>query len=321
VPLPLLAVLTGCSGPQSTLDAAGREAADIAALFAWMTTAAAVIWLAVVGLMWYCARAPRDPHAARHSQWLIVGGGVALPTVLLLVVLGFSLPPILELVDARAPGAAQIEVAGERWWWRVRYLSPDGTAIDLANELRLPVGEATTVKLASDNVIHSFWIPALAGKIDMIPGRTTYLRLEPLRAGTFRGACAEFCGAAHAMMAFPVSVLARADFDRWLAEQAQPAKVPATDVERRGRDAFVRVGCGACHTIRGVVARSHIGPDLTHVASRRALAADTLPNGEVALERWIAHPGRIKPDAQMPSFEMLGAADIGAISTYLAGLR
>ena len=276
--------------------------------------------VAVVGLTMYCARGPRVPHARRFASLLIVGGGVFLPAVLLTALLAFGLPSLPRLVDAPRPGNLTIAVSGEQWWWRVRYLTP-GSYVDLANEIRLPVGERVEVWLTSDNVIHSFWIPAISGKIDMIPGRTTHLSLEPTRTGTFRGTCAEYCGTSHALMAFPVAVLEKNAFDAWLSAEARPAQEPATPLTRRGRELFLENGCSACHTIRGTPAAGVIGPDLTHVGGRMSLAAATLPNEMAQMTAWISDPERVKPDVHMPAFGVLGPAQLQAIAAYLIELR
>ncbi|MQA29816.1 MAG: cytochrome c oxidase subunit II [Luteitalea sp.] len=318
----LVSTLTGCHArPLSALDAAGRDAEEIARLFWWMTGAAAIIWVAVISLTMYCARGPRVQNAQRFTPLLIVGGGVALPAVVLTALLALGLPSLPRLVDAPWTGHLSIAVSGEQWWWRVRYLTPAGGDIDLANEIRLPIGERVDVSLTSDNVIHSFWIPAISGKVDMIPGRTTHLSLEPTRTGTFRGTCAEYCGTSHALMAFPVVVLEHDAFDRWLAEQSQPAQAPATSQAARGGELFLENGCGACHTIRGTPAAGVIGPDLTHVGSRMSLAAATLPNEMAHMVNWIAEPERAKPAAHMPAFGMLGAEQLHALAAYLIGLR
>jgi cytochrome c oxidase subunit 2 len=212
-------------------------------------------------------------------------------------------------------------VDGEQWWWRVRYPTPDGGHVELANEIRLPVGERVTVQLASDNVIHSFWIPSLAGKIDMIPGRRTHVSLEPTRTGVFRGVCAEYCGTAHALMAFPVVVMERAAFDAWLAAEARPAQPPAGVDAQRGLDAFAESGCGACHTVRGTPAAGVVGPDLTHVGSRSTLGAATLPNDPRHLAAWLTDPSRHKPGVQMPAFGMLGGGRLEALAAYLRELK
>ena len=311
----------GCGGVQSTLAPAGREAAWIADLFWVMTAGAFVVWAAVLALTVYCVRTSPEAGGVRRNRMLIIGGGVVVPTVVLAVLLAYGLamlPPLL----ARAPvGSLRIDVQGEMWWWRVHYVGPDGGTIALANEVRLPVGEPVQFALESDNVIHSFWIPSLGGKMDMIPGRRTYLTLHPTEIGVFRGACAEYCGASHALMNFSVEVMEKAAFVEWLAHQARPALPPDGPQAQRGQEVFLATGCGACHRIAGTPAAGVIGPDLTHVGSRMSLAAGVLPNDVEAFARWTAHTVQIKPDAHMPPFDMLPDEELRALAVYLEGLK
>jgi cytochrome c oxidase subunit 2 len=199
-------------------------------------------------------------------------------------------------------------------------MTPGGT-VETANELRLPVGARVELQLSSPDVIHSFWVPSIAGKMDMIPGRLTRLALEPTQTGVFRGACAEYCGASHALMAFVVVVVEPGEFEAWLAAQALAAASPADPLAARGQQAFVAHGCTACHTIRGTEAAGAIGPDLTHVGSRLQIGAATLPNVPEALMRWIAQTDRIKPGVHMPAFRTLGPDDLSALAAYLLSLR
>jgi cytochrome c oxidase subunit 2 len=318
----LLSLLTGalpaCSGPQSALMPAGRDAEDIAELFAVMTIGASIVWAAVVAIAIYTIRV-RGSHSPRTARLLIIGGGVAAPTVVLgaLIAYGMPLVPTLLSVEADRVG---IHITAKQWWWRVQYSTPDGL-VETANEIRLPVGERVGLQLASPDVIHSFWVPSLAGKMDMIPGRVTRLALEPTRTGVFRGICAEYCGASHALMAFSVVVMEPEAFRAWLEAERRPATSPADALARRGEAAFIANGCTACHTIRGTSAAGVIGPDLTHVGSRSRIAADTLPNDRASLVRWMSETDRVKPGVHMPPFRTLGADDLSALAAYLGGLR
>ena len=185
----------------------------------------------------------------------------------------------------------------------------------------MPVGERTTFLLDSPDVIHSFWIPELGGKVDMIPGRTNTLVLEPTRVGVFQGVCAEYCGTSHAYMQFAAVAMEREAFEAWLRHQATPARSPWSRDARRGLDAFLRNGCGACHAIRGTSARGSVGPDLTHVGSRRMLGAGAASNGPDGFRRWIEQTHRLKPEVLMPSFGMLPDTDLEAMALYLDGLQ
>jgi cytochrome c oxidase subunit 2 len=312
--------LVGCSGPQSTLDPAGRGAARIAELFWGMTAGAVVIWAAMMGLALYTVARRRTEPSPRAPGLLIVGGGVVLPIVVLTGLLAWglaALPPLLAASDSDRT----IAVTGEQFWWRVRYLVPGGEAVELANELRLPVGEAVELQLESRDVIHSFWVPALGGKVDMIPGRRTRLTLEPTRTGVFRGVCAEYCGTSHARMAFAVVVSDEQEFARWLAQQAEPARPATEPLAVRGQELFVRSGCGACHTVRGTVADGVIAPDLTHVGGRLSVGAGLLASEPDGFQHWIAAPDRLKPGSAMPSFAMLPTEDLQALAAYLEGLE
>jgi cytochrome c oxidase subunit 2 len=173
----------------------------------------------------------------------------------------------------------------------------------------------------SPDVIHSFWVPSLAGKMDIIPGRLTRLALEPTQVGTFRGTCAEYCGASHALMAFSVVVMDTDEFRAWLEAQDRQAQSPTDAVAQRGETAFIANGCTACHTIRGTSAAGRIGPDLTHVGSRGRIAADALPNNRESLIRWIGQSDRVKPAVHMPAFRTLSPGELSALAAYLSRLQ
>jgi cytochrome c oxidase subunit 2 len=316
-------LLAGCGGPQSALDPAGRGAESIADLFWWMTAGAILIWLAVIGLAFYAMRVRPEAHSRRQTNLLIIGGGAIIPTVVLSGLLAYGLALMPPLLAPAPEGSLKIAVTGEQWWWRVRYLTPggNGAAVELANEIRLPIGERVEFHLESPDVIHSFWIPALGGKIDMIPGRSNRLALEPTRTGVFRGACAEYCGTSHALMSFYAVVLEKADFVAWLEHQQKPAQSPAQPLADRGQELFLANGCGACHTVRGTPADGVVGPDLTHVGGRLSLGAGILPNEPDAFLRWIARTEHLKPGVHMPAFGMLPPEDLRALAVYLEGLQ
>jgi cytochrome c oxidase subunit 2 len=316
-------LLAGCDGPQSALDPAGRGAERIADLFWWMTGGAIIIWLAVVSLAIYAIHVRREAHSQRAAGLLIIGGGAILPTMVLASLLIYGLALLPELVGPVPAGTLHIAVSGEQWWWRVRYRTAGGSGVlvELANEVRLPVGEPVEFLLESPDVIHSFWVPALGGKLDMIPGRQNRLVLEPSRTGVFRGTCAEYCGTSHALMSLYVVVLEPADFAAWLAHQQAPAQLPALPLAERGQELFLANGCGACHTVRGTLADGVVGPDLTHVGSRLSLGAGMLPNDPAAFQRWLAHTDNVKPEVLMPAFGMLPLEDLQALAAYLDGLQ
>jgi cytochrome c oxidase subunit II len=310
--------LAACDGPQSALAPAGRGADRIADLFWGMTIGFAIVWLLVVALALYAYGSGRE-HGARTGRLVIVIGGVVVPVVVLtgLLSYGLSMMPSL-LPDGRA--AHTIQVIAHQYWWRVRYVH-DGRVVELANELHLPAGKRVELQLESRDVIHSLWIPSLGGKVDMIPGRTTRLVLEPVTPGVYRGTCAEYCGTSHAWMSLFAIVEAPDRFERWLAEQAAPAAVPAQPLAARGAERFLANGCGACHAIRGTAADGVIGPDLTHVGSRHSLAAGALANDVRALRRWISRTTDVKPSVHMPAFGMLPVDTVDALAAYLDGLQ
>jgi cytochrome c oxidase subunit 2 len=313
--------LSACSGQQSALDPAGEGAERIAGLFWIMAGGAGLIWILVIGTVVYATRIAPGPHSARTGNVVLLWGGVVVPTLVLAGLLTWGLALMADLRFAPGDGL-KIAVSGEQWWWRVAYHVPGRDApVSSANEVRLPRGERVEFELTSPDVIHSFWIPSIAGKVDMIPGRTNRLVVLPTRAGTFRGVCAEYCGTSHALMAFSVEVMEPAAFEQWLAQEAQGAAPPATPEARLGQELFEQVGCGACHAVRGTAAEGTIGPDLTHLAGRATLAAGILPNDRDALFRWITQAESIKPDSRMPSFGALPAEHVGAIAAYLEGLE
>lgn len=307
-----------CGGPQSALITAGRDAEQIDGLFRVMSGGALLIWLAVVAIAVYTLRVG-ESHSQRAANLLILGGGVAAPTVALGALIVYGMP-LVPTVLAIPESGLSIRVTAKQWWWRFEYITPEG-AVETANELRLPLGERVALELSSPDVIHSFWVPSLAGKMDMIPGRVTRLALEPTRTGTFRGACAEYCGASHALMAFSVVVMEPERFRPWIEGQARPAASPGDPLGARGQTAFMAHGCTACHTIRGTAAAARIGPDLTHVGSRRQIAAETLPNDRPSLTRWIAESESIKPGVHMPAFRALDRDELSALAAYLSDLK
>jgi cytochrome c oxidase subunit II len=314
-----LLLLGACSGPQSALDTASAEAARIAGLFSGMVIGGSIIWLAVVGFALYAAHTLPQPDSG-SARWLI-GAGLVAPTVVLAGLLGYGLWMLPDYLAPAPSGSLRIAISGEQWWWRVRYFPAQGKPVDLANEIRLPLGEPVELELESPDVIHSLWIPALGGKMDMIPGRKTRLRLLPTRAGTFRGVCAEYCGTSHALMALPVVVEERRQFDSWLSAQSEDARPADGSRAQHGQRVFVSSGCGACHTIRGTAADGVIGPDLTHVGGRLSLGAGTLSSGVEQFYEFIARTDAIKPAVHMPAFGMLPRGDLQALSLYLKGLE
>jgi cytochrome c oxidase subunit 2 len=306
--------------PQSALATAGRDAERIADLFIVMTSGALLVWVAIAAIAVYAIRHRDKPYSQRTASLFIIGGGVALPTLVLAALLTYGLPVLPALLAPGTAGHPGIEVSAKQWWWRMRYLTDRGV-IETANELRLPVGQRAEIRLASSDVIHSFWVPPIAGKVDMIPGRTTRIALEPTRTGTFRGVCAEYCGASHALMAFAVVVVEPGDFESWLAHQMRPAETPSGALASQGQSQFIANGCGACHTVRGTAADGRVGPDLTHVGSRPRIGAGALDNEPDTVLRWIADTDVVKPGVHMPAFRALPPQTLSALAAYLDSLK
>jgi cytochrome c oxidase subunit 2 len=252
----------------------------------------------------------------RLVLWL---GGVV-PTVVLLSLLVWSLP----YMKPRPVGPADLVIAveGEQFWWRIVYRPSGAAAVESANEVRIPVGRTVAFRLTAADVVHSFWIPGLAGKMDMIPGRTNTLVVRADRAGRYRGQCAEFCGLSHALMAMDVVAMEPGAFDAWLARQRRPAAAPGSDGDA-GAALFAANGCNGCHAIRGTAAATAgaIGPDLTHFGARTTLAAGILPMTTANVAAFVKRPQATKPGVRMPAFPQLSDDEAIAIARYLRGLR
>ncbi|HSR65498.1 MAG TPA: c-type cytochrome [Xanthomonadaceae bacterium] len=222
---------------------------------------------------------------------------------------------------AHAPGALRVRITSKQWWWSVEYLDPDPSRqVATANELHLPLGRMTRIELLSGDVIHSLWIPALNGKQDLIPGRTTELALTPRAVGRYLGQCAEFCGLQHAHMVLPVTVESPTAFATWLDAQRAPGAAPASPSAERGKQLFESGPCAMCHAIAGTSADSHAGPDLTHIASRPLLAAGALPNDRAHMAAWLSDPQAHKPGTNMPD-PRLQPQEVSDLTDYLEGLR
>jgi cytochrome c oxidase subunit 2 len=292
-----------------------------------------------MALLLYAVFARARPIRAR--RWLI-GGGLVFPGTVLSGLLLYSLAvgnalnsfqgegalrflldcvsSVSRALGATNGGAIRIEVNARQWWWEVKY-SGSGREFELANELHLPAGRPVELVLLTEDVIHSFWVPSLAGKVDMIPGHRNRLVLRADEPGVHRGQCAEYCGGQHALMALFVVVQPEPDFERWLERQSGDAVAPADDFLARGRAAFMRGGCADCHTVRGTEARGDAGPDLTHVGSRRSLAAGVLENHVGTMAGWIAGTQALKPGSLMPDSRAYDGAELRALAAWLTSLE
>ena len=318
---------------QSALHPAGVQAQTIFQLWngtLWLCTLvfaavlAALVWGLLRGSRAARRSATEAPVAAtgpepRPRRWVF--GSTVLCGVLLAGLVATDVLTDHALSRLPASHALQIEMIGHQWWWEARYRATDGKpAFGVSSDLHVPVGRPVVVTLQSADVIHTFWVPNLHGKKDMLPGRTTTIAFQADRPGDFRGQCAEFCGAEHALMAFGVRAESPEDFAAWQAAQQGTAAAPATPEAERGRQLFMQANCAQCHTVRGTPAVGTLGPDLTHLASRPMIAAGTAPNDRTNLLRWVRNPQVLKPSATMPPAPF-GDEDVGAVVSYLEGLK
>lgn len=306
-------VLLGCNRHQSTLRTFGEEADGIRTITLVLVAGAAVIAAGVALLARHAMRAPEGELTTEGGMRLILWLGGIVPTAVLGTLLIFSLPAMRP--RPVGPADLRIRAVGEQFWWRVRYQPAGGAPVDTANEVRVPVGRTVLFELEGGDVIHSFWIPGLAGKMDMIPGRVNRLPARATKPGRYRGQCTEFCGLSHALMAFDVVAMEPAAFDRWLDRQRRPAP-PA-----RGEALFASYGCGGCHAIRGTGQAGRIGPDLSHFGGRLSLGAGILPMTEERIAAFIRHPERAKPGVRMPAFPQMPERDARLLARYLKGLE
>ena len=300
------------------MQAAGEAARAIETVSWVLIVGAFAIFVAVMLLLAVSLR--RRAGSVRTRLW-IVGGGLLFPGAVLAALYAWTMGMTPHWKPVPPPGALVVAVTGTMWWWDVRYRDAGGAEIRTANEIRIPVGRPVYLAVDSNDVIHSFWVPQLAGKLDMIPGRMQHLLLSADRPGVYRGQCAEFCGEQHARMVLHVVALPPAEFEAWLAAQARPAAAATTARQQAGQQAFMAHRCNACHAVRGVSEESRLGPDLTHVASRLRLAAGTVANSPEGRHAWIAHVQRMKSGARMPSYEKLGEETLGLIGEWLGGLQ
>jgi cytochrome c oxidase subunit 2 len=323
------AVLAGCGNSRSPnmLDPKGTEAHDIAGVWWLMFGLAAGVYLVVGGLIIHSVRTGRrraraeggdgadGPDSPRFDDHMVLWGGVVVPLVILFV-LAVVTVRTTNALRRPAANALSIDVVGKRWWWAVSYPS---THFTTANEIHLPAGRPIEIHLSSDNVIHSFWVPQLAGKVDTIPGQDNVLRFVATKPGTYEGECAEFCGIQHAHMDFYVVVQPEGDFDRWLTEHERPPLEPASELADEGQVAFDSESCAGCHTIDGTPALGTVGPNLTDIGERPTLGAGALTNTPKNMQRWITDAPRQKPGVLMPRID-LSSAKAKAIVAYLESL-
>jgi len=316
--------------PMTTLGAGSREAARVTHLTWFLIIVAAVVYVIVIGAMIAAIRRRRgvgpnedlEVDLTPVSLRPVIVGGAVLPSAILIVLFVVGLGAMRAYPTPLGERPVTFMVTGHQWWWEVTHRDPATNAsFTTANEIHVPVGRQVEILLTSADVIHSFWVPRLHGKIDVIPGDTTAIRFTATKAGSYRGQCAEYCGTQHANMAFAVVAEDPAIFQRWLATQRTPAAAPADSETRLGEALVVRGPCASCHTISGTAASGRVGPDLTHVASRATIAAGTLANNPATLEGWISDAQSLKPGAKMPSLPQFTGRELLAMTSYLESLR
>jgi cytochrome c oxidase subunit 2 len=321
-------ILTGCTGWQSAMDAHGTSAISLKQLIILIVAACSLVWMlvmiALIGALWRGRRerarpTDLDPRVEHRMSRAVLSATI----VTAIVIAGFTLASFFA---TRALGVAgrddlTIKVGGSQWWWNVEYLDPQPERrFQTANEIHIPVGRNVRFQLEGDDVIHSFWVPSLAGKLDLIPGRPNELSVRAEHAGIYRGQCAEFCGLQHAHMAFLVIADTKEEFDTWADAQRQPAAATSDEEAAAGRDVFLAKACASCHTVRGTRAAGTTGPDLTHVGSRKMIAAGLFETTRGSLAAWIADPQTLKPGNNMPMVP-LTADELRSVSAYMASLK
>jgi cytochrome c oxidase subunit II len=311
----------------SVLDQAGPQAAHIARLWWVMLAVCTVVFTVVMAALAAAVVRGRRSHAPAIETpvdsrlHVVIGAAVTATIVVLFGLLIASFITQRAVESLHASSAVTIDVTGHQWWWEAQYEDAlPSRRVTTANEIHIPVGRPIVLKLTSRDVIHSFWVPSLDGKRDLIPGYTTAIWMQADRPGVYRGQCAEFCGRQHAKMAIFVTAESEDLFERWLASQRGAAREPDTALERRGQQVFLASSCALCHTVRGTSAAATVGPDLTHIASRGSLAAGTLANTRLHLASWIEDPHVSKPLNQMPPNSLAGD-DLQALVAYLESLR
>jgi cytochrome c oxidase subunit 2 len=315
---------------QSALAPAGPQAAHIADLSWFLIIITTAVSVLVLGMLAWSLRRGRRRHreggATNHpgterALTRAVSAAIGVTVVLLFAILLSSIWTGRLIASLGSAEAVTVSIDGHQFWWEVHYEDVlPSRRVSTANELHIPVGRPVVLKLTSRDVIHSFWVPMLHGKRDLVPGYSTALWIQADRAGTFQGQCAEFCGRQHAHMAFTVVAQRPDEFNRWLDSRRAAAVDPIDERARRGRDLFLTGRCSACHTVAGTGANGLVGPDLTHIASRPTIGAGTLPNTRESLARWIANPQLHKPGNQMPATP-LSPEDLDALVAYLEGLK
>ena len=312
------------SALQSALNAAGPQAGRIAGLLWGFVILLGAIFIAVMAVtLWALLRRRDTEREAGHDTRVTrtVTGATIATVVILFGLLIASVSTGKAISGMGGQNALVVELTGNQWWWSVRYPNSDPSMIVVtANEIHIPVGRPVMIKGTSHDVIHSFWVPNLHGKRDLIPSRTTIEWIQASRQGRYRGQCAEFCGLQHAHMALWVIAEPQDQFDAWVRHQLQPGASPSDPDKQRGQQVFLNNACVFCHAITGTPAAGQVGPDLTHLASRMTIAAGTLPNNKGNLGSWILDPQNIKPGNHMATIN-IKPEDLQPLLDYLESLQ
>ncbi|MGB3410450.1 MAG: cytochrome c oxidase subunit II [Microthrixaceae bacterium] len=327
----LLGLASGCSkSSPSIIDDHGVESQRIAGVWWFMFIVAIVVYVVVASLIVTgVLRRPRhtdelvesDPMTPvtkrdpADARWIWIGG-IIVPVIILTTL---AVLTIRVVQTTRQPSADEVTIVvhGQRWWWDVRY--PDGD-VRTANEIHIPVDRTVNIELHSDNVVHSFWVPQIAGKLDVMPGQTNRLRIKATATGRYRGQCAEFCGIGHARMAFMIVAESETDFERWLVRRERDASGPTSEDTAEGQRVFMSETCSGCHTVRGTTATAEIGPDLSDFGSRDWIGSVTVRNTPENLKKWIRDSHLIKPGSLMPPIT-ISDDELAALVAYLEALK
>jgi cytochrome c oxidase subunit II len=333
--LPPLAALylVGCGGVQTSIDPAGPQSHRLSQLWWLMFYVCALVFVLVISSTALAIRqrensletGPSDLNPSKQEEnhrrnAVITATAITIAIMFGLLIFSFSVGRSMT-ADLANKNALTIEITGHQWWWEVRYLDASASNIfTTANEIHIPIGVPVTFNLHASDVIHSFWVPNLSGKKDLIPGKDASIWLQADRPGSFRGQCAEYCGLQHAHMALWVIAEPQDQFNAWRQNQTQTAVQAATESQRRGQQVFLSSSCVMCHAVNGTSAGSNIGPNLTHLASRNSIAAATLQNTRDHLQQWVTNSQAIKPGNKMPQ-NNLSPEDLNALLDYLGILR
>jgi cytochrome c oxidase subunit 2 len=326
----LLLPLAACSDPQSILRPRG-PAAGILSQMGWVVfiTFLVVTFIVLALLIWGALRRrgsleQHEPWNAGGGQGWVLVGGFIVPMVILCGMFIFTLQRMTDfpIRQGHRPDPPNIEIIGHQWWWEVHYLTGGVSRhFVTANEIHIPVGEPEELELKTADVIHAFWVPALHGKLQLMPGQTNYIRIEADQPGTYQGECAVFCGVQHAHMRILVVAQSPADYQAWYDQQLKPGAEPDNPEAAHGRDVFEHAACAFCHTIAGTPAQGKVAPDLTHLAARQEIASDSYTNDTADLEAWVTHAQSLKPGCLMPDLTEFNGSDLRDLVAYLQELK